>query len=240
MTDAEQFQFRSYAKLGVYGKRKVHAIGLITEALARGHAHVACSWGKDSTVLLHLAQQVDPAIMAIHLRTPQQELLDNYQEVQEQYCANYPTRYHVIDIAAQLTIPMAVQNMALWDQYPVALIGIRAEENRHTRGMTIAKHGLMHQYKRGTCQGSWRVFPLGYWTWLDVWAYIVEYDLPYLASYDHPQQTEKAHSRTTNIMPFGNAIGTSRRYGRIAHMKRIAPAAYQWLQEHAPHIAAYS
>jgi 3'-phosphoadenosine 5'-phosphosulfate sulfotransferase (PAPS reductase)/FAD synthetase len=236
----ERKAFAAYARTTGQRRKEEQALAVIREALTLGASHVACSWGKDSVALLHLVQTIAPDIPVFHLRTPLQDMLDNYTEVQHGYCAQFPTVYHEIMIEEGKTIPTVVKDLALWQDYPVALIGIRAEENRRTRGIAIAKYGLVHRYQSGPNRGSVRAFPLGYWTWQHVWAYTVAHDLPYLASYDHPAAGTKARSRTTNVMPFGDHFGTSRRYGRIAQIRQIAPEAFRHLQTHYPHIAAFT
>jgi 3'-phosphoadenosine 5'-phosphosulfate sulfotransferase (PAPS reductase)/FAD synthetase len=240
MTEVERKQFETYAKLAVFRRRVEEAQEIVMKALALGAAHLACSWGKDSVAMVHLAQAIQADLPVFHLRTPLQDLLDNYQAVQVTYCARFQTNYQEILIQDQQTIPTAVSTLALWQSSLVALIGVRAEENRRTRGISIARYGLIHQYQSGPQKGSYRVFPLGHWTWQDVWAYTVCYDLPYLKSYDHPAAESKQRSRTTNVMPFGSNIGTSRRYGRIAQIKQMAPEAFRYLQTHYPHIAAFT
>lgn len=240
MSPLERKAFAAFARTSAHRKKEERAQAIIEEALTLGSSHVACSWGKDSVALLHLTQSLCADIPVFHLRTPLQDLLDNYTDVQQRYCNRCPTAYHEILIEEGKTIPTVVKEIALWQQFPVAFIGIRAEENRRTRGRSIAKYGLIHRYQSGPQRGSVRAFPLGYWTWQDVWAYTVAHDLPYLKSYDHPAAGSKERSRTTNVMPFGDHYGTSRRYGRIAQIRQIAPEAFRHLQTHYPHIAAFT
>ena len=236
MDAQERLSFEGWARLPQFQRKVEQAKQIIKEALAIAPAYVAVSWGKDSTVLLHLCQQEQPDILAVHVRTPHQELLNDYERVIYEYQQQFPTHYQEFEIDLETLMPAATQALKLWENNPVALIGIRAEENPKKRGSQIKKFGLLSQYKSGARAGSWRCWAIGRWTWQDVWAYTVLHDLPYLSSYDHPQESGRDRSRTTNIMPFTPYTATHR-HGRIEKMKAISPEAYAFLKKHYPEFS---
>lgn len=234
MDEAERLMFEGWATLPQYKQKVISALQIINTALELGEAYVAVSWGKDSATLLHLAQSLKSDILAIHWRTPQQELLHDYNRVIQEYCDRFPINYQEIDIPLETTIPTGVRQSRIWEQYPVALIGVRAEENPRLRGNSLRRYGAIHQLK----QGYHRVWPLGWWSYRDVWAYVVSNDLPYLSSYDHPDSGTRERSRTTNVMPFVGGGSKSQRLGRIAQIRATAPEAYAFLREFYPEIAS--
>lgn len=236
MDEAEKLICEGWVTLPQYKHKVERARAIVAEALKLGKAYVATSWGKDSTVLLHLAQSLKPDIPAIHWRTPKQELLDDYNRVIREYCDRFPTSYQEIELPLETTIPTGVRESRIWEQYPVSLVGVRAEENPRLRGTSLRRYGAIHQLK----QGYYRVWPLGWWHWRDVWAYVVANDLPYLSSYDHPASGDRDRSRSTNVMPFVGGGSKSQRLGRIAQIRATAPEAYAFLKEFYPEIASSS
>ncbi len=235
MDEAERLMFEGWSRLPSFRRKVEQAKATICEALAIAPAYVACSWGKDSTVLLHLAQQVKPDVQAVFWTDPEQENFGNYNEVIRRYCDRFQPNYLEIDIEGD-RVPHKIEASKLWETYPVALIGVRKQEQGKRK--YSFKHGLIHQYTTGAWAGSWRVFPLGFWNWEDVWAYCVGNDLPYLDAYDHPAAGDRARSRTCNLLAKqdGNTKGVQ--YGRIAALRARNPAYYAYLQEFYPAIAS--
>ncbi|UFP97186.1 phosphoadenosine phosphosulfate reductase family protein [Gloeobacter morelensis] len=237
MDEAERLGFLAYSKLPVFERCVEAALTVVREALTLGPAYVAVSWGKDSTTLLHLVQQINPRVAAIFWTAPHQQLLNDYAGMARRYCARYPhTQYFEIDVEGD-RVPDKVAFTRPWEQYPVAFVGIRAQENRRTRGNALARHGLIHQYKVGERAGSWRVAPLGWWDWRAVWAYTVLHDLPYLASYDDTSAVGRDLSRTCNLVA-KNPSGATQ--GRLALLRRQSPEYWNQLVERMPWIASLS
>lgn len=236
MKETERRMFLLHAKLSGFQQRIKKAREDIAAALEFAPGYVATSWGKDSTVLLHLTQSVRPDVPAVFFTSWEQEMLDNYEEVIRAYCARFPTQYHALDFEGD-RVPHKVLNAELWETWPLALIGMRAEESAGRR-WAMKKYGIVHQYKHKDWKDSWRVCPLAWWTWRDVWAYTVLHDLPYLKSYDHPVNADRKYSRTCNLLAkkTGNTKGVE--FGRIARLKQISPDYYRYLQANYPEIAA--
>lgn len=208
----------------------------IAEALNIGPAYVACSWGKDSVALLRLSQSVQPDVPALFFVDAEQEMLDNYSEVISAYRARFPTNYSEVGLSGN-RVPDKIRVSRVWERYPVALIGLRAEENRG-RAIALRTHGLIHRYRSGASKGSWRACPLAWWSWLDVWAYTVANDLPYLDSYDHHSNPSRKVSRTCNLLAKRGTKGAAA--GRIAGLKERVPEYFFFLRENYPEIASES
>jgi 3'-phosphoadenosine 5'-phosphosulfate sulfotransferase (PAPS reductase)/FAD synthetase len=195
----EKLSFEGWAKLTHFKRKVEQAKRVIKEALDLAPAYVAISWGKDSTVLLHLCQQVRPDILAFHYASMESSLgiAGNYPEVIKAYLDRHSPNYQeLVAHPDWANTPETVQDRisaAIDPKYQLAFVGVRQEESK-ARRIAIAKYGIIHQYQTGKHQGKWRAFPLANFSWLDIWAYIVNCDLPYLSYYD--QSKDKAVSRT--------------------------------------------
>jgi 3'-phosphoadenosine 5'-phosphosulfate sulfotransferase (PAPS reductase)/FAD synthetase len=197
----EKLMFEGWANLPQFKKKVDQAKSIIKQALEIAPAYVAVSWGKDSVVMLHLCQQVQPDIVAVNYGSPEQDIVDNYSEVINDYLHRFTTNYkELIGRPEWANDPDTVQdrcNQILNSQYTSAFIGLRAEESKN-RKRSLMNNGLIHQYKSGKYAGHYRVCPLGWWSWRDVWAYIIINDLPYLDSYDYKDRERgrtNAHAR---------------------------------------------
>ncbi|MFQ3637878.1 MAG: phosphoadenosine phosphosulfate reductase family protein [Cyanobacteriota bacterium] len=201
MDEAERLMFEGWAKLPSFRRKVEQAKATIREALAIAPAYVAWSLGKDSTVLLHLAQQIQPDILAAFHAGHWMDSYDNYSEVRSQYCQRFQTNLIEVpddsdpfDFLNKSTTASAFKQTI--PEYVVALLGLRTEESKNRR-RTILNHGLIHQYK----SGLWRACPLAFWGWRDIWAYHVTYDLPYLKSYDLTDRSGAESRTTAHIKP---------------------------------------
>ncbi|MBT9158984.1 MAG: Phosphoadenosine phosphosulfate reductase [Dehalococcoidia bacterium] len=236
MDEADKLVFLGWAKTAQFQRKVERSKEAIATAIALGEAYVACSWGKDSTALLHLAQQVKPDIATLHFCTTYADLIGNFGEVRDRYLLRYPdTQYWETDIDDQTTIPQAAASLKHWREYPVVLSGIRREENQQRR-IAIDRYGITHKY---AADRGWRSFPLAYWKTLDVWAYIFSYQLPYLNLY----QQKGSNARTSNVFVCreGWAKNPSLlvQLGILSEFKRYSPKFYQKLVEDHPEIAAW-
>lgn len=235
MDEAERLAFEGWASLPQFKKKVEQAKSIIVEALAIAPAYVAISWGKDSIAMLHLAQSISPDVLAIFWTDPEQENFGDYANVISKYLEKYKTtNYLELDVYGD-RVPHKVNASRLWEQYPVAFIGLRLEEGGK-RKFSLKKYGAIHK----TQNQGYRVCPLIYWNWRDIWAYTVANDLPYLSAYDHPANGNKSTSRTCNLLAKGskNIKGTA--HGRIARLRAMNPEYYNYLRDNYPNIASLS
>lgn len=228
MDDAERLMFLAWSKRPQFRAKVDQAISVIEQALAIAPAYVACSWGKDSTVLLHLAQQVNPDIAVISFDNPDRLFFD-YGRVISEYTEQYSVNLTTIKFKGD-HVPDKVKMFALWNDYPMALVGVRKEESQY-RSMSIVNYGLTYQFQTGTHAGTWRCYPLGYWGWKDVWAYIVAHRLPYLDAYNR-QSFE--HGRTTDHL----SKTTNKKWhrSRLEQFAKVSPEYYFYLNNNYPEM----
>lgn len=181
--------FLAWAREPAFARRVTDARGAVQRALAAcRQPYVAYSGGKDSTALVHLVVQAAPEVLVLHWDYGRAFIP---QPVHEEILAN----------AQRLGVRrLRVETSPLYDQlgrrarnvlgrhmigrllpqlraegYDLAFVGLRAEESLKRR----------RRIRRGQAVGVIaECWPLADWTWLDVWAYIVSCDLPYLSLYD--------------------------------------------------------
>jgi 3'-phosphoadenosine 5'-phosphosulfate sulfotransferase (PAPS reductase)/FAD synthetase len=149
---------------------------------------VAYSGGKDSTVMLHLALQIDPIIQVFHWDqgpqlmpcSIQKEILANARALgaqnliveswkgsdAEDMRVN-PEKWRSAHLIHYLVLNRLRRDLR-WD---FQFVGLRKEEG--CKRSAVCKHP-----RKG------EVYPLADWRWLDVWACIVSRGLPYPRAYD--------------------------------------------------------
>lgn len=185
MKDEWRETFQAYSRLPEHVAEVEQAIDTISTALDK-RCYVSYSGGKDSTVLLHLVLQQAPTILVAHWdygpgfmpREIENEIVQNAVAMgatnleiytSEQYEAGRPDWA----VFAPEFIGRVVPRLKARG-YRRAFVGLRAEESCK-RKRRIKRHETI------VMDECW---PLASWTWLDVWAYIVANNLPYLSHYD--------------------------------------------------------
>jgi 3'-phosphoadenosine 5'-phosphosulfate sulfotransferase (PAPS reductase)/FAD synthetase len=154
--------------------------------LIEGHRCVVCfSGGKDSTVMLHLALQIDPLVQVFHWdhgsylmpREFETEIIANAKRI--------GAKNLIVKASSLLERPDARSNYKVW--YLVFW---------NTLHMTRRAEGWDYQFvglrKEEGCKRTAKIksqprgedYPLADWKWLDVWAYIASNSLPYPKVYD--------------------------------------------------------
>jgi len=225
----EREGFLAYSTLPSFNRKVDKAKAIIKEAIAIAPSYVAVSWGKDSTVLLHLCQQIKPDILAIYHGHIERDLISNYSETIDNYCQKFSTNLLMLETDD------ADENMAVkapYQQYPVCFLGIRGEENKR-RKIALTKYGLIHQYQSGKLIGNWRIAPIGWWTWQDVWSYIVANDIPYLKAYDDSIRGWEL-SRTTDHV--SKKLNRPLHFQRLEEFKQTNHVYYDYLRTHYPEV----
>lgn len=218
-----------------------------------GHGYVSVSFGKDSLVAWHLAQQVVPDIPAMWVNQgPLAEWPDSLalkdKLVQEHAMLLYEIipdctlyawyRQHGIPVSAAMD---SKEDKALNDALmymPVrrfmhthdgrgTLWGLRGVQEPYREGLhreiLLNKRGLLYKRK----DGQWICSPVGRWTTHEIWAYIDIHTLPYPAMYD----IDRASIRN------GPPLGTSAmNLGRIAMLHQYFPEIYRLVSAHFPRL----
>ncbi len=194
-------RYEAHAKTGAFA-RKLHRARLEVEhALKSGQAWVASSsWGKDSCALAGVLLDVHgPGFDVVHLRSPYE--LPGYERVIEWFAARCVIhtvetqrtlaeyiswlQQHGLDLDREREQSAGkarkVNELLSWVRarsYALQFLGMRADESKarrmcfRVRGLTYEAHGLTVSN------------PLGWWTTVDVWAYLVSRGIPWHPLYD--------------------------------------------------------
>ena len=184
-----------YAQLKPYKALVNKTSGFIRWALERvENPYVACSFGKDSSVMLHLVLQHKPDIQVKFLTKKETYLIDDYEGVVNWWRERYNANIEVIQYVGWLeggTKMGIAQNMQAtgFDSF---FVGIRQDESV-ARRITIKKLGMFYKM----ADGKTRITPMSDWTTKEVGVYMLANDLPILKAY----QREGFEARTTSNIP---------------------------------------
>jgi len=159
--------------------------------------YVACSFGKDSAVMLHLILQIRPGIPVRFASHPETRLLDNYDKVINDW-KSIGINLHEIFCDGGLVKVKHAQRDALdamnesWDSF---FVGIRMQESVGRR-ISLKKFGMFHKLSNGRI----KICPMSDWLENDISAYVLSNNLPTLTKY----KIEGFSARTTSGIPRTN------------------------------------
>jgi len=184
-----QRTFLSWAKTEIHRKRVSMSWEIVENALrGYGKTYVSFSGGRDSTCVLHLILQQKQDILVLHwdfgryfipkevereirkilrilgVRNLRIETSPRYESLKR-----HATNILGSDFLGKLSMRLYQEG------YRAVFLGLRKEESYKRRRRMIAGKNLTQIEE---------ICPIQDWTWLDVWAYIVSNDLPYLSHYD--------------------------------------------------------
>jgi len=214
-----------YAKLHSYTRLVNRTHGFIRWALARVQTpYVACSFGKDSAVMLHLVLEQAPDVSVRFIRWKNEtEHIDNYEEVIQQWGQLNLTQVELSRLS------LSEKNKDRYDTvgYDSYFIGLRASESTPRR-MTLKQHGMFYKNKAEMI----RISPLADWKDQDIAAYIFSNQLPLLNTY----KSDGITSRTASRIPRADH---GIRESFIQSLKQRDMNAYQALLKNFPEIKQY-
>lgn len=221
--------------------RARRAVLTIREFVACGKCYVALSWGKDSVVLAHLVWMLE---QRHRIRLPCVQVVTRpvanpyVPAVRDAFLARFPVDYHeiVIDrhrsdetqcaqrehrgsrwgwMGANKEKAFACASRRFGARY---ISGIRGAESS-SRNTRMMKQGTSTQ---NTCA------PIGWWTGIDVWAYIARHDLPVHPSYamSFAGRLDRDRLRVGNL---GGSLGTG--FGRAEWEGHYYRDRIRWISE---------
>lgn len=182
-----------YARLKPFKALVNRTSGFIRWALEKvENPYVACSFGKDSAVMLDLVLKLRPDIPVIFVRRIETDLIDNYQKIISDWGNINLQQLTVLGwIETGLksrTVSTATANLD-FDSY---FVGLRMDESA-ARRISIKKLGMF--YKNSS--NKFRICPLADWTTNDVATYCLAYNIPILNKY----LKDGFEARTTSGIP---------------------------------------
>ena len=187
-----------YSKLNSYKYRVDSTTHFISSSLKKvRRPYVACSFGKDSSVMLDLILKIKPDIPVRFASHPETRILDNYGDVIKKWL-DRGVNLNEIFCKGGLVKERHHQRKSLngnpddWDSY---FVGIRKYESKD-RKFSIQKHGMFFKLTNGRV----RIAPIAHWTENDIVAYTLTNNLPVLSEYEH----HGFSSRTSSGIPRTN------------------------------------
>lgn len=185
-----------YAQTNAYKWRVEKTKQFISESLKKVNSpYVACSFGKDSSVMLHLVIEQKPDIEVKCLGKKETFLIDDYNSIFEWWKINYEVYTEFIEYIGWLEDSSAKTGIAYnipdyeKDSF---FVGLRMEESVGRR-ISLKKYGMFHVLKSGKA----RIAPMADWATNDIATYMLTNKLPILKAY----QREGFGARTTTNIP---------------------------------------
>lgn len=188
-----------YAQLKSYKALVNKTSGFIRWALEHvENPYVACSFGKDSAVMLHLILNYYPDIPVRFASHPETRILDNYDEVIKKWIDKGVNYQEIYCNGGLIKVKHAQRNAldAMHENWDSFFVGIRKEESVGRR-ISLKKHGMFHKIKS---TGRIKISPMADWTEKEISVYVLANDLPTLSKY----KVEGFSSRTTSGIPRTN------------------------------------
>ena len=218
-------QFLLHAKKNVFLHRVKHAKRVVREFLQHtDNPYISVSGGKDSSVLLHLVREFKPELDAVHLNfhTAYPETLDIFQTYQNLKFVDVGNRLEMLadggmdDNSKNGKLrnfdPDRIRGM----EYDGFFYGLRREESAVRR-----KHFGTRGFSLKNKAGIWVCQPLAFFTYEDIWAYIISHGIRYNALYDAMWDRPRHQQRVADF-----ALVKCAELGSIAYMKQTHPELY--------------
>jgi 3'-phosphoadenosine 5'-phosphosulfate sulfotransferase (PAPS reductase)/FAD synthetase len=220
--------FLDWSRQGRYRALVAETLAAIRSDLEGATAFVSFSGGKDSTVLTHLVMRVDPNTLVLHWdygpyfvpRPLHERILANARalgvrrlrvETSDEYLRLGRKARNVLGRAL---VGRLLPRLAR-EGYTLSFVGLREEESLKRR-RRIRSGAALSELRE-----SW---PIAKWRWLDVWAYIVEHDLPYLAELYDPAAA---------IIGWDRARWTTLHDPEFAHIAQSMDGVLHWRWRYA-------
>ncbi len=219
-----------YSKLMSFRNRVAKTEAFIKDALRQVKSpYIACSFGKDSAVLVDLVLKCNPETPVVFFSRGETYLVDDYVRVINEW----KTRgaFNLVEVVYEGWLEQGDSTQSLskvardFEGYDSFFVGLRAEESVGRR-ITLRKDGLFYQMKNG----KKRIAPLGFWNIDDIAAYTFSRDLPLLSKY----MAEGITARTT--------AGVARRFPQesLQSLKQRDISAYNTLLAKFPDARHYT
>lgn len=150
---------------------------------------LACSFGAEDMVLVHMLAQVAPGARVFYLDT--NLLFEETYALVRRAVERYPLRFEKIEPALTLAEQEAEHGPTLWERAPDQCCAIRKVQPLRgvLSGLSAWITGIRRDQTPERAQapvigwdphfGLGKVNPLVRWTWDDVWQYINEHDVPH-------------------------------------------------------------
>lgn len=199
--------------------------------------YVSCSFGKDSTVVLWLALQIDPNIPVVWFDGGKfDEYPDTYAYktfLQAEWKLNLTTVYPSMSFIDQMKtfgsddkthydhfFTQAFLDESARENYDGSMLGLRAQESNNRR-ITFRVRGQLYFHKG---QNIWRICPIMNWTTVELWNVIDVAQIPI-----HPIYTKNVFQKREDIRLGCMANALKHQRGDIVFIKYYYPELWNEL-----------
>lgn len=244
--------------LPLFLQRKIYqAHSIIERGLATMRKpYCACSWGKDSGMVVWLLLKVAPDVPIVWLRDddPIPDTLQfrdrclcewhirNYIEIPKVPLTNIIAEFHRIGLTdidrtrndqTKLVTSIKKHPLGEWaarEGFDGLFWGLRADESR-ARRMLFRTRGPLYRVQNG----GWRCAPIAFWTGTVLWQIIDLLGLPYNTLYD------KTMFEPREMIRNGGWLSTDGAWqGRVVWLKHYYPDLYHRLAAEFPEVTSYA
>lgn len=247
MRDATLKSATLHARLPGFRRRVENSRALVGEWLSHCRKpYIALSGGKDSTVAMHLVRSVCPEVVAVwsddewHLP----ETLAYLSGVADLLKVAGQQKHHDLFTAwdgpagerpdelevDRVWMPQGFAAWVLGEGFDGVALGLRSSENRY-RQTARKVRGLMHR----TTAGVWQCWPIGDWSVMDVWGYLVSRQVPYNAAYD----VMDAAGMALEAQRVGPLLNSRADGQQLQVLRRLWPQVYQAFVARYPQAARF-
>lgn len=251
MDKLKKEEFKLIAQQPAYKKQLYKTAKILKKAMFECRRPVVgFSFGKDSLVCLDIARRLNPDILVINIDRGEGGDLQEAVELYEEYAQKHNLNYHRVKAPKEILEIYreagSLDNLERNDlkknllagvkkareKYDIdcEIMGLRTEESRG-RGF-LRKYGMFHYSEP---EGIYKCKPVLYWSGKQIWAYIVDNDVPYLNWYDKMAElTSYEEARYSNWAGLFMA-----RKGRFWMLKQKYPDEFNQLAQIFPEVRNY-
>lgn len=244
-------KYQLWARMPTYKRRVERAKAVIKEALDMGiNWYVACSAGKDSTVLAHMVSLLSPGIEV----WSEKDCFDFPEEKEyiQALAAKYSWNLNIV--TPQANLYEAIKKIDVCEdlhsrgtefsdnffyrliaeqekRFNGVFLGLRAEEsNGRARNFRVRGHTYQRKNTKWTCN------PLSTWKADDIFAYLVSHEIPILPVYFCTKfvDGDPGKIRKSWFLPSARAAE-----GHCVWLKYYYPELFQKLASIAPETTQY-
>lgn len=243
-------RFLLHAQLSQHIKQVGKARSLIAAALTQcQNPYIALSGGKDSLVAADLVWDQRPETPAVYYDAvcafPETyALLDRLEEqgrpIIRWPCEPFletlerlggPDAPGVENATMESTVYAPIRSLLAAYPFDGVFVGLRLEESRGRRMLTVARGQNFHNQR----DGIWQCLPVAQFTYADIWAYIASNRLDYNRVYDKMEDLPERERRVSYW-----AGETNRHMGRWVWLKHHYPDLFNRFAERFPEVRWYS
>jgi phosphoadenosine phosphosulfate reductase len=248
MPNEKRMLFELHAKLPAFKRKVALAQELVANASEQmSNGYIGWSSGKDSTVTAHLAWSVNPSIPGVYfdadcafpesygyldliaqqrtiIKWQTEPMLDTFERL------GGPSAHGVENATMKSTVYDPLKDLLAEYHFDGVFLGLRKEESEG-RSNSIKYHGSLYRYKRDDVL---RCLPVAFFSYRDIWAYIVRYNIPYNRVYDKMWDMPIEDQRVSYW-----AGETKRRHGRFVFLKCEYPELWNRFVEKFPEVRQF-